>query len=163
MLLLWLLTPHKALRAEPRQQGAPSGQAWQEGTGSRAELPKRRGQQGHPWVNLTQNNKGLLPYRCQHSHEQCHPTQGTASGTAAPPVPPRFTDTERSALPVTLQFRGTPSFFMSILHKTDASSPFSNTKLYESLHFPLLFFFPFLLGKPHLFDFCLQLTIAPSP
>lgn len=48
-----------------------------------------------------------------------------------------------SALSMTLQFRGTPSFCMSILHKIDAFSPLSNTRLYESLHVFLVgFFFP---------------------
>lgn len=48
-----------------------------------------------------------------------------------------------SALSVTLQFRGTPRFFMSILHEIDASSPFSNARLYESLRFFLVTFFHF--------------------
>lgn len=135
LLLLWLRDTSQSPESRPGQQGAPQAEP-----GSRAELPRRGRQQGHAWMSL--GSKGLLPYRCQHSHGQCHPTQGTAlAQLPLPCLPDLVILSMPPALSMTLQFRATPSFFISILHKIDVFSPLSNIRLYESLHFFIGFFF----------------------
>lgn len=117
------LAPHKALRAAGSTSGrrGPAAGLSCPGEGSR-DTPAALWQQG------------LLPAG-----------DSTAMGSATQPraqlpLPEWVILNMLPALPTTPHSRGTPSFLISILHKIDAFSPLSNTRLYESLHFSFFFF-----------------------